>query len=316
MLEVYRHFAEHVLALPVIAGTKTPTEKFPGADDTYTIEAMMQDRKALQLGTSHYLGQNFAKGFEIRFTNLEGQLEYAYTTSWGVTTRLIGGLIMVHSDDDGLRLPPRIAPRHLVIIPFITKPETAAPVLQAAEEAAARLRQVVWEGRPLEVSVDRRDLRGGEKNWQWIKKGVPVRVELGLRDIEEGVVTVGRRDKGPKETQKLSLEALAKTLPALLTEIQENYYRQASELLRMHTHSDIEDWKALVAFFTPENESKPEIHGGFVRAKWCGDNACEAKLTSLKVSIRCLPLEQSGKEGTCVICNRKATTDALYAKSY
>lgn len=315
MLEIYRTFIEESLAIPVIAGTKTPGEKFPGAENTYTLEGMMQDRKALQMATSHALGQNFSKGFNIRFTNQDGALEYAYTTSWGVTTRLLGGLIMVHSDDDGLRVPPRIASKHLVIIPFVTQAETAQSVLDAAEKAAERLRQVVWNGSPLQVVVDKREIRGGEKGWQWVKRGIPLRIEIGPRDIEEGVVSLGRRDKEPKEMQKLSLEEVAAKIPEMLDAIQEGYYAAAKKQLHDHT-KELHTWDEFLRYFTPKNEERPEIHGGFAKGKWCEDAACEAKIADHKVSIRCLPLKQSHSKGTCLVCSKPATLDAIYAKSY
>ncbi|MBX9691215.1 MAG: proline--tRNA ligase, partial [Cyanobacteria bacterium] len=208
MLEMYRTIVEDLLAIPVIVGEKSPGERFPGAENTFTLEAMMQDRKALQSCTSHYLGQNFAKASSIRFSNKEGQLEYAYTTSWGMTTRLIGSLIMCHGDDDGLRLPPRIASKHIVIIPVIPKPELEAAVMAYAEKLADDLRGKIYDGKPLSVFVDKRDMRGGEKNWEWIKKGIPIRLEVGPRDVEAGAVMVARRDQSPKDKQAMPKEAL------------------------------------------------------------------------------------------------------------
>ena len=316
MLAMYRDFVENELAIPVIPGTKTAAEKFPGAVETYTIEAMMQDRKALQMGTSHYLGQNFAKGFGIRFSNLAGDLDHAHTTSWGITTRLIGGLVMVHSDDDGLRIPPRIAPKHAVIIPFITQPDKAGAVLEAAESLAQNLAKVTWQGRPLAIQIDRRDLRGGEKSWQWIKRGVPLRLEIGLRDIEAGVVTVARRDRGHKDTKTYPMADLAQHLPALLDEMQSGYWQRASQFLKEHITEGVRTWPDFQAYFTPKNQERPETHGGFVRGKWCENPACESKVADLKVSIRCLPLDQSGTSGACVICGKPATWDAIFAKSY
>ncbi len=181
MLEVYANFCHDYLAIPVIRGEKTPTERFPGAVATYTIEAMMQDRKALQAGTSHFLGQNFSHSCNISFTNEEGEREFAWTTSWGTTTRLIGAMIMTHSDDDGLVLPPKIASGHLVLIPVIHQEERKAAVLSYCEALAAELRRVPFDGQPLKVIVDARDLRSGEKNWHWIKKGIPLRLEIGER---------------------------------------------------------------------------------------------------------------------------------------
>lgn len=316
MLEVYRSFAEDVLAIPVILGEKSPGERFPGAVSTYTLEAMMQDRKALQGGTSHYLGQNFSKASNIRFSNQEGQMEYAYTTSWGMTTRMIGSLVMCHSDDDGLRLPPRIAPRQIVILPIAPKPELEASILTYAEEIADLLRGVTYFGKPLSVLVDKRDRRGGEKNWEWIKKGVPLRIEVGPRDLESRKVTLCRRDRPHKEKTQISVDQLDIEVAALLEQMQKGYFEQACAYRDANIRRDITNFEQLKQFFTPKNADKPEIHGGFVLAKWCGDEATEKMLEDLKVTIRCLPLKQSGTEGICVLTGRKATQDAIFAKSY
>lgn len=316
MLEVYRFMVEDVLAIPVIMGEKSPGERFPGAESTYTLEAMMQDRKALQSCTSHYLGQNFSKAAAIRFSTQNGELEYAYTTSWGMTTRLIGSLIMTHGDDDGLRLPPKIAPKQIVIIPIIPKPEFETEVLAYAEKLAAELKTKSFDGRPLLVHVDKRDKRGGEKTWEWVKKGVPLRIEVGPRDIAAQSVMVTRRDRPVKEKTALSVSELLNQAPILLSEIQQTYFDQATAYRDAHLYQNIQTFDELRAFFTPINEEKPEIHGGFVLAKWCGDPATEALLEELKVTIRCLPLKQSGTKGKCVITGREATLDAVFAKSY
>lgn len=316
MLEVYRFIVEDVLAIPVIVGEKSPGERFPGAQHTYTLEAMMQDRKALQSCTSHNLGQNFSKASNIRFSNKEGQLEYAYTTSWGMTTRLIGSLIMCHGDDDGLRLPPRIAPKHVVIIPIIPKPELEQQVMEYAEKIAHQLRQRSFDGKPLIVMVDKREKRGGEKSWEWIKKGIPLRLEVGPRDLDSQTVMVARRDRSPKDKQAMPMTQLVEETSKILEEIQHTYYQQAKAYRDAHLYDHIETFDQLRAFFTPKNEDKPEIHGGFVRAKWCGDPTTESLLEELKVTIRCLPLKQSGTQGRCVLTGREATLDAIFAKSY
>lgn len=316
MLEVYRSFIEDVLAMPVIVGEKSPGERFPGAESTFALEAMMQDRKALQAGTSHYLGQNFAKASNIRFTNKDSQLEYAYTTSWGVTTRLIGSLIMCHSDDDGLRLPPRIASKQVVIIPVIPKPEQEAEILAYAEQIARHLQACQFYDRPVVVHVDKRDKRGGDKTWEWIKKGIPIRIEIGPRDLESQSVMLCRRDKPHKEKIALPVNEIAQHIPSILEEIQQSYYQQALAYRDAHLYRHIENFEQLKAFFKPKNEEKPEIHGGFVIGKWCGDPETENMLTELKVTIRCLPLDQSGTEGQCILTGRKATLDAVFAKSY
>ena len=203
MLGVYEMFSREWLAIPVFTGEKSDGERFPGAVQTLTIEAMVQDRKAIQAGTSHFLGQNFAKASGIQFLSRQNAQEYAWTTSWGVSTRMIGTLIMAHADDDGLVLPPRIAPAHVVIMPVAPKPETRDAVFAAVEKLAGELRKLHFHGEPIRVEVDKRDIGGGQKNWEWIKKGVPIRVELGPRDLEKGSVAVARRDRGPKEKEFL-----------------------------------------------------------------------------------------------------------------
>jgi prolyl-tRNA synthetase len=316
MLEVYREFAENILAMPVLAGEKTPGERFPGAVNTYCIEAMMQDRKALQAGTSHYLGQNFAHASEIKFTNEAGELVYAHTTSWGVSTRLIGGMIMTHADDDGLRVPPKVAPKHVVILPVTPKPESEAAVRSFCDKLSASLRGIRYGERDLAVHVDTRDLRGGEKNWQWIKKGIPLRIEVGPRDVESGNCVLYRRDKGHKEKIVMKADDVPSRIVEILNEMQANYLSQARAFRDQYTYSHIKNFEEFKAFFTPKNSEKPEIHGGFVKAKWCGDPASEAMLAELKVTIRCLPFEQSGTQGACVLTGKPATIDAIFAKAY
>jgi prolyl-tRNA synthetase len=316
MLEVYRTLAEDILAVPVILGEKSEGERFPGADATYTLEAMMQDRKALQGGTSHYLGQNFAKGNNIRFTNKAGEVQYAYTTSWGVTTRLIGALIMTHGDDDGLRLPPKIAPKQVVIIPVIPKPELEEVVMAFVEKTAKALSQESWNGEKIRVHVDKRDIRGGEKTWDWIKKGVPLRLEIGPRDAESESVMLMRRDRPHKDKSKVLLNDLAAQVKDELSAVQKELFEKAKAHRDSHIYTHIDTFEKLKAFFTPKNEARPEIHGGFVLAKWCGDPKTEEMLKELKVTIRCLPLKQSGTQGTCVLTGLPATLDAIFAKSY
>lgn len=316
MLEVYRDFAENVLAIPVIIGEKSPGERFPGAVSTYTIEAMMQDRKALQAGTSHYLGQNFAKGSEIKFTNKDGQIEYGYTTSWGCTTRLIGGLVMVHSDDDGLRLPPKVAPKQVVILPVMSKPEFAEQVLAYAARVQETLAHARYGDQLLQVHLDQRDIRGGDKNWEWVKKGIPLRIEVGPRDREAGVVTLCRRDRPNNEKISIPLNQLAEQVVLILDEIQRGYFQTAKEFRDNAIRDDIHSLEELKAYFTPKNADKPEIHGGFVRAKWCGDPKTEDILAEQKITIRCLPIEQSGTKGRCIFTGKPASTDIILAKSY
>jgi prolyl-tRNA synthetase len=316
ILELYKRFVEDVLAIPVIAGEKSANERFPGAVSTYAIEAMMHDRKALQAGTSHYLGTNFAHASDIKFLNAAGELEYAHTTSWGISTRLIGGLIMVHGDDDGMRVPPRLAPKHVVILPVIPKPETEAKVFEYAESIAAELRGLIYHGEPLSVHVDKRDIRGGEKNWQWIKKGVPVRIEVGPRDVDGGQAVLLRRDEEIGKKNFLPRNEIKEKILSILDEMQSSYFAQAKAQSAQNLRTDIATLEDLKSFFTPKNAEKPEIHGGFVRAKWCGDMASVSMLDDLKVTIRVLPLDQTGGEGKCVLTGKPATLDAIFAKAY
>jgi len=314
--EMYRELMEDILAMPVIIGRKSEGERFPGAVDTITLEAMMQDKKALQAGTSHYLGQNFAKASDIKYLNQAGELEYAHTTSWGVSTRLIGGMIMTHGDDDGLRVPPRVAPKHIVILPVVPKPETQEQVFGFADQIAASLSGLTYHGAPLRVVVDKRDQRGGEKNWQWIKKGIPLRIEVGPRDVTSGQCVLSRRDQPHKEKTFIPVAELPSKVTAILDSIQKSYFEQARSFRDENIRTDIADWESFKRFFTPKDAAKPEIHGGFVKAKWCGDPASAAPLGELKVTIRCLPLEQSGSAGTCVLTGKPATLDAIFAKAY
>src|SRR5437868_9791111 len=208
MLGVYETFARDHCAIPAFAGEKSESEKFPGAVQTMTIEVMVQDRKAIQAGTSHFLGQNFARASGIQFQNREGKQEFGWTTSWGMTTRMVGTVVMAHADDDGVVLPPRIAPTQIVILPITPKEETRGQVLEACDKLAAQLRANKYANLPLEVEVDRRDLGGGVKNWEWIKKGVPLRVEIGPRDIASGNAMVSRRDQPVKAKELMSIQEL------------------------------------------------------------------------------------------------------------
>jgi len=309
MLEMYRSVMEDLLAIPVIIGRKSESERFPGAVDTFTTEAMMQDCKAIQAGTSHYLGQNFAKASNIRFTDRDGELKYAYTTSWGVTTRLIGGMVMCHGDDDGLRLPPRIAPKQVVILPVVPKPEAEAEVIAFADRVAERLGEVDYCGGRLQVHVDKREMRGGEKNWRWIKRGIPLRLEIGPRDIEAQAVMLARRDRSHKEKERVGVGELAERVPQILEEMQRGYYEEARQFRDSHTRTDITDFEAFKAFFSSGK-------GGFVRAKWCEDPESEKLLDELKVTVRCLPLDQNEEEGSCVLTGKPAGREAIFAKAY
>jgi prolyl-tRNA synthetase len=313
MLDVYAEFAETVLALPVIKGEKTVTERFPGAVNTYCIEAMMQDRKALQAGTSHFLGQHFSKAYDIGFLNQTGQREFVWTTSWGVSTRLIGGLIMTHSDDDGLVLPPRVAPQHIVILPIYRTEEDKQTVLDYCAKLKKSLQEIKFHGQPIRVQLDDRDLRGGEKSWQWIKKGVPVRLEIGMRDIAQDAVFMSRRDKAHNEKQAVKSTELLATIVDTLNSIQDNLLIKAREFRNTHIH-DIDNLEKFKLFFAETEETK--INGGFARCYAVDDVAIETYLKPLKVSARCLPFEQDGKEGTCIFTGKKVSKKIIFAKAY
>ena len=308
MIEVYRTFAEEWMAMPVTVGRKTPEERFPGAVETYSIEALMQDSKALQAGTSHFLGQNFAKAQDISFSNRDGVLEHAWTTSWGVSTRLVGGLIMTHADDDGLRLPPRLAPDHVVILP-ITRDDNRDRVLDAAAELKRDLEAQSYDGCPIRVRIDSRDLRGGEKTWGWVKKGVPLRVELGLRDIEGGTVFVARRDVEGKG-QSVARDEFVATAAETLAEMQRAMFEAAAAHRESHTQT-ITDADAFRAYFA--GESAP----GYALMPWRECETLNAEIAKLKVTARCLPLEQPDDDpGVCVFTGEPATAWALFAKAY
>jgi prolyl-tRNA synthetase len=316
MLGVYETFARDYLALPVFTGEKSAGERFPGAVQTLCIEAMVQDRKAIQAGTSHFLGQNFAKASGIKFQSREGREEFAWTTSWGVSTRLIGTVIMAHSDDDGAILPPRIAPAHIVILPVVPKPETRDAVLAAVDKLAAELRAQTFAGEPIRVEVDKRDIGGGTKSWEWIKKGVPIRVEIGPRDLEKGSVAVARRDRTPKEKEFLANGDFVSRAATVLEEIQAALLARATALRDAHT-LNIDTKEEFYAFFTAKNSDKPEIHGGFARSHWCGSADCEAKIKDdLKVTIRCIPFGAENETGACICCNAPSSKRVIFAKSY
>lgn len=319
MLGVYGEFADKWLAIPVIRGEKSESERFPGAVRTYCIEAMVQDRKAIQAGTSHFLGQNFAKASGIKFLSRNNTEELAWTTSWGVSTRLIGTLLMAHGDDDGAVMPPRIAATQVVIIPITPKPDTRDTVLAKAEEIAAALRSEKYAGEALRVEIDARDLGGGLKSWEWIKKGVPLRIEIGPRDLESGSAAVARRDKGAKEKEFLPAETLAEQVPKLLAEIQQNLFNRALTFRREHTR-EIDTKEEFYAYFTPKNPNKPEIHGGFALTHWNGSAEVEEKIKEeLKVTIRCIPEESDEfpmKSGICPFTGEPSARRVIFGKAY
>ena len=315
MLDVYARMAEEYLALPVIKGRKSVSERFPGAVDTQCIEAMMQDRKALQAGTSHFLGQNFAKASDIRFQTADETESYAWTTSWGTSTRLIGGLIMAHSDDDGLVVPPKVAPAHITLLPILHIVEERARVMEYTEKLAAQLRQIFYHHSHLRVEIDTRDI-GGARGWDWIKKGVPVRVEIGPRDMAKDAVLFGRRDKLPNQKTSMPREQFISDIAALLDDIQSNIYQRALNFRQTHTHK-IDTRDDFYAFFTPRNQEKPEIHGGFALSHWCGSRECEANIKEdLTVTIRTIPFEGEDEEGRCIYCGQQSHQRVIFAKAY
>jgi len=300
----------------VIAGEKTESERFPGAVRTLCIEAMVQDRKAIQAGTSHFLGQNFSKASGIQFQARSGDLEYAWTTSWGVSTRMIGTLIMAHADDDGLMLPPRISPAHAVIIAITPKEESRAAVLEAVERTATSLRQLRYGEDKVIVEVDTRDLGGGVKNWEWIKKGVPIRIEIGPRDLAKGTAAVSRRDRSHRHKTHILTGELIDQFPGMLDDIQRGMLARATAFRDSHTRV-IEDKEEFYAFFTPKDASKPEIHGGFALAYWNGSAQLEAQIKDeLKVTIRCIPFENQPVAGRCIFTGESSAQRAVWAKSY
>jgi prolyl-tRNA synthetase len=316
ILDLYADFAENQMAMPVIKGEKTESERFPGAVSTFAIEAMMQDRKALQAGTSHFLGQNFAQASGIKFLDAAGQEVFAWTTSWGVSTRLIGGLVMTHGDDDGLVLPPRLAPAHVAILPVIHKEETRAQVMDYCEKLAAELRRVTYDGRPVRVELDAREGRGGEKVWSWIKRGVPMRLEIGPRDIAKDAVFVGRRDRPHRQRETVPRNEFVETLPRRLDEIQAALLDRARALRKENT-VPIDTREAFYDFFTPENREKPEIHGGFALCHWSGDPEVEAEVKQdLQVTIRCIPLDAPAEPGTCPFTGKPSPRRVVFAKAY
>jgi len=313
MLQIYSDFAHDFLAMPVIRGEKTESERFPGAATTYTFEAMMQDKKAIQAGTSHFLGQNFSKSCDIQFQNVAGEREYAWTTSWGCTTRLIGGLIMTHSDDDGLVLPPRIASAHLVIIPVIPNPDAKAPILAYCERLTQELKTATYHGQPLNVILDARDLRGGEKSWSWIKKGVPLRLEIGPREIEADTLNFSRRDKPHREKTPLVRTELTRKVPALLDEIQKNLLAKALRFREDNTVR-IDKKEDFVSFFQGKED---EIGGGFALCHWNEDPAIEAEIKEkYNVTIRCIPMGAPKEEGKCLFTGANSPRRVLFARAY
>ncbi len=319
MLGVYATFAEDYMAMPVIQGEKTAGERFPGAVSTYCIEAMMQDRKALQAGTSHFLGQNFAKASGIQFSNDKNEMQFAWTTSWGVSTRLVGGMIMTHADDLGMVCPPRLAPKHVVIIPVVRKPEDRDRVMAYCKQLAADLKAQRYDDAPIRVELDARDIGGGDKKWEWVRKGIPVRIEVGPRDIDGDVAMVARRDKEGDKAVSTPRAELIGSIVATLTDIQANLFARAKAHRTEHTKviDTKEEFYAYFAEPPKKNANDPTpIHAGFAWAHFNGDPKLEAKIKDdLKVTVRCIPLEP-GEPGTCPFTGEPSAKRVVWAKSY
>lgn len=307
--DLYEEFLRDVLAIPVIPGEKTEVERFPGAENTYTVEAMVQDKKAIQAGTSHYLGQNFAKAQNITFVDKDNKEALAHTTSWGVSTRLIGTLIMAHSDDDGLVLPPRIASQQIVIIPVTPKPDSKDAILDACEALAETLKKTSFHGQPLRVHVDKRDLGGGQKKWDWVKKGVPVRVEIGPRDLESRKVCVQRRDSSDKSFQ--GREDFIQEVTNILQDVQDSLLQKATEL-RDENLSECTEMSAFEKHW--ESSDQP----GWLLTPWAGTREEEEELSKrLKISVRCIPQAEYQKgESNCILTGQTTSQWVIWARSY
>ena len=309
MLDVYADFAENVMAMPVIKGEKTVDERFPGAVSTLTIEAMMQDKKALQAGTSHFLGQNFSRAQEIIYQDQEGQQQFAWTTSWGVSTRLVGALIMTHSDDDGLVLPPRLAPKQIVILPIIKGDDTRQSVLDYCETLKQDLEAQYYADGKVRVMIDDRDMRGGEKKWYHVKRGVPLRVEVGPRDIENNQVFVGRRDTG--ESQSVGREEFVHGITETLEQFQQDLFDRALKLREDNTR-EVNSLEEFEEYF-----SDKDGQGGFVSCHFVeGDPQILNMIAKYKVTIRCMPLDGNAEQGTCIFTGQPSTRRAIFGRSY
>jgi len=303
MIEVYRDFAENEAAVPVIVGRKSETERFAGANETYTIEAMMGDGKALQSGTSHNLGQNFAKAFDIKYLDNNGILQLCWTTSWGLSTRFIGAIIMTHGDDQGLVLPPRLAPHQVVIVPIYKTDEEKNQVLDSARSVKSELTAAGIRA----ISDEREGSSPGFKFNDWEMRGVPLRIEIGPKDIAKGTVVLARRDKPGKEGKSfVPREGLAGAVSETLTEIQKSLYERALNFRTANT-ADPKDYA----------EFKQAVEKGFAYSFWCGGGECEKRIKEdTKATLRCIPLKQTGETGNCICCGKPAGEKAYFSKAY
>ncbi len=310
MLDVYEDFVQNYLAIPVLKGAKTKDERFPGAVDTYTIETMTQDCKALQSGTSHFLGQTFAKSSEIKFLNRKGEIEFAWTTSWGVTTRLIGGMIMCHADDDGMVMPPRVAPKQVAIIP-IYREDNKERVLAYCQRLVQELNRESFHGAPLRAHVDDRDMRGGEKVWDHVKKGTPIRVEIGARDIDADVVICSLRNKDPKEKTTIARKEFVDQAAQLLEGIQNDLLQKALAFRKKNSKA-INSLAEFEEFF--------EKGGGFAYCHWHEAAIGHEILKKLRVTPRCIPLASPDIEieetGKCIFTGLESNRRVVFSSSY
>jgi prolyl-tRNA synthetase len=303
MLDVYTDFAINEAAVPVIPGRKTESERFAGADQTYSIEAMMGDGKALQAGTSHNLGQNFARSFDIRYLDKEGKLQHCWTTSWGLSTRFIGAIIMVHGDDQGLILPPRLAPFQVVMVPIFKTDEEKQAVLETARQLVKELAEA-----GIRVKLDEREgMTPGFKFNDWEMRGVPLRVEIGPKDVAKGSVVLARRDRPGRAGKSFAEQAgLSRAAAEMLVDIQQSLYDRALAFREAHTR-EVDDY----------NEFKAAIESGFASAHWCGSRACEAQIKEqTRATIRCIPLAQSGEPGKCIFCGAVSHEKVIFARAY
>jgi len=303
MLNIYADFAANEAAIPVIPGRKSESERFAGADQTYSIEAMMGDGKALQAATSHNLGQNFAKAFEIRYLDKEGKLQYCWTTSWGLSTRFVGAIIMVHGDDQGLVLPPRLAPYQVVIVPIFKNDEEKALVMGGVKKLRAELTDA-----GIRVTTDEREgVSPGYKFNDWEMRGVPLRLEIGPKDVAKGSVVLARRDKPGKEGKSfVSQQGLAAAVAQMLNDIQAALHQRALAFREANTREPAD-----------YAEFKDAVENGFALSYWCGSGQCEERIKEeTKATMRCIPLEQSAKPGRCILCHQPATEKAIFGRAY
>jgi prolyl-tRNA synthetase len=307
MLEVYRKFVEEYLSIPLVVGRKSASERFAGAIETYAIEGLMGDGRALQCGTSHFLGQNFAKAFETRYLDDQNQMQFVWQTSWGVSTRLLGALVMVHGDDQGLRLPPTVASIQAVVVPIWRKADEGEKVLAAARAIFESLEQA-----GIRAKLDTREgLTPGFKFNDWEMRGVPVRIEIGPRDVASGEAVLARRDRlGPDGKSKASIDSIADRVKTLLDEIQRNLYDQAKASMTANTRQ-FDDYAAF------KKQMEGEGGGGFADIYWCGNPACEIKIREeTKATCRAIPLDQTNVAGKCLVCGESSSERAYFAKSY